>query len=93
MPNGAEVPGSRAGDEPGAVFSREPGPDPYSAEGFESFKGSLGELATDKSFEPIKDFKGLADSFVNAQKMIGSSLRLPGKDLPRRGESQGHWGD
>jgi len=46
-----------------------------------TLKGSLGELGNDKSFEPIKDFPGLAKSFVDAQKMIGSSIRLPGKDL------------
>ena len=81
MPDPIEVTGSRAGDDPGSTFSRTAGPDPYSAEGFSKFKEGLGELAADKSFEPIKDFRGLADSFVNAQKMVGGSLRLPGKDL------------
>jgi len=45
-----------------------------------TFKESLGDLGKDKSFEPIKDFNGLAKSYVEAQKMIGSSIRLPKKD-------------
>jgi len=44
------------------------------------FKSSLGDLGKDKSFEPIKDFHGLAKSYVEAQKMIGGSIRLPKKD-------------
>src|SRR4030042_901994 len=46
------------------------------------FKESLGDLGKDKSFEPIKDFNGLAKSYVDAQKMIGGSIRLPKKDAP-----------
>jgi hypothetical protein len=45
-----------------------------------TFKEGLGDLGKDKAFEPIKDFKGLASSFVNSQKMIGNSIRLPAKD-------------
>ena len=44
------------------------------------FKESLGELGRDKSFEPIKDLSSLAKSYVEAQKMIGNSIRLPKKD-------------
>ena len=42
-----------------------------------SIKTSLGELGNDKAFEPIKDVKGLAESFVNSQKMIGRGIFLP----------------
>jgi hypothetical protein len=47
---------------------------------FGAFRESLGDLGKDKAFEPIKDFNGLAKSFVEAQKMIGGSIRLPKKD-------------
>lgn len=50
------------------------------AEHFGNFKESLGDLGKDKSLEPIKDFKGLTESFINAQKLIGGSIRLPKKD-------------
>jgi hypothetical protein len=46
-------------------------------EHFGSFRESLGDLGKDKSLEPIKDFKGMASSFVNAQKMIGRGIFLP----------------
>lgn len=38
------------------------------------------DLRTDKSFEPIKDLTGLMTSFRDGQKMIGGSIRIPGKD-------------
>lgn len=66
-------PGSRQGDEAGSTFQR-------GSSDWGTFKGTLGEMGKDKSLEPIKDFKGLTESFVNAQKMIGSSIRLPAKD-------------
>jgi len=50
-------------------------------EHFSGFKESLGDLAKDKSLEPIKDFHGLTKSFIESQKMIGSSIRLPPKDM------------
>jgi hypothetical protein len=46
-----------------------------------AFKESLGEMGQDKALEPIKDFNGLTKSYIEAQKMIGGSIRLPGKDL------------
>lgn len=45
-----------------------------------AFKGTLGEMGKDKSLEPIKDFHGLTKSYIEAQKMIGGSIRLPPKD-------------
>jgi hypothetical protein len=45
-----------------------------------TFKGSLGEMGKDKSLEPIKDFNGLTKSYIEAQKMIGNSIRLPAKN-------------
>lgn len=51
------------------------------AEHFGGFKESLGDIGKDKSLEPIKDFKELTQSYINAQKMIGGSIRLPAKDL------------
>ncbi|HKZ45608.1 MAG TPA: hypothetical protein VJ343_02790, partial [archaeon] len=77
-----EITGSRAGDTAGSVFQRnisKPSIDwsKGGAEHFSGFKESLGEVGKDKSFEPIKDFHGLGKTFVDAQKMIGGSLRLP----------------
>jgi len=46
-----------------------------------AFKGTLGDMGKDKSLEPIKDFHGLTKSYIEAQKMIGNSIRLPGKDV------------
>jgi hypothetical protein len=46
-----------------------------------TFRGTLGEMGKDKSLEPIKDFNGLTKSYIEAQKMIGNSIRLPGKDV------------
>ena len=45
-----------------------------------SFKESLGDMGKDKSLEPIKDFNGLTKSYIESQKMLGSSIRLPKKD-------------
>jgi len=47
------------------------------AEHFEGFKQSLGDLAKDKSLEPIKDFHGLGKNYIEAQKMIGRGIFLP----------------
>src|SRR3972149_6123428 len=47
------------------------------AEHFEGFKQSLGDLAKDKSLEPIKDFHGLGKGYIEAQKMIGRGIFLP----------------
>lgn len=38
------------------------------------------DLREDKSFEPIKDFTGLATSFRDGQKMIGRGIFLPDKE-------------
>lgn len=78
MPDPAQIPGSRAGDTAGATFARTVGA-PATPD-FNSVKESLGDLGKDKSFEPIKDFNGWAKTFVEGQKMIGSSIRLPKKD-------------
>lgn len=45
-----------------------------------AFRTSLGDLGKEKSFDSIKDLNGLAKSYVEAQKMIGGSIRLPKKD-------------
>ena len=47
---------------------------------WETIKSSLGDLGKEKVFEPIKDLKGLAESYVNAQKMIGRGIFLPDKN-------------
>ena len=67
---GAEGSAPSGGSSPGAA----PGLD------WSTFRTSLGDLGRDKSFEPIKDLNGLAKSYVEAQKMIGGSIRLPKKD-------------
>lgn len=49
-----------------------------------NFRESLGDLGKEKSLDPIfaaeKPGEALTKSYVEAQKMIGNSLRLPGKD-------------
>lgn len=40
------------------------------------------DLKSEKSLETIKDIPALAKSFVEGQKMIGSSVRLPKADAP-----------
>ena len=49
-----------------------------------NFRTSLGDLGKEKSLDPIfaaeKPGEALTKSYVEAQKMIGNSLRLPGKD-------------
>lgn len=72
-----ESAGSRAGDEAGSVFQRG-----QEAQSFDSFKESLPDgLGKDKAFEPITSLEGMAKGFVNAEKLVGSSIRLPGADL------------
>jgi len=74
-----EVTGSRAGDAAGSVFQRTPAtPSAEAINGsWSTFKEGLGDVGKDKSLEPIKDFKGLVDNHINAQKMIGRGLYLP----------------
>jgi hypothetical protein len=75
---GSPAEGSPVGD--GAVA---PGSSDGSAQvsDWGTLKTSLGELGTDKSLESYKDLNGLVKSHIEAQKMIGNSIRLPGKDL------------
>lgn len=51
---------------------------------FDSAKPFVDQLPekyrSDANFRDIKNFDGLADSFINAQKMVGSSLQLPKDD-------------
>ena len=70
-PGDPVTPGIEPGGEPGSGFQGD----------FGAFKESLGELGKDKAFEPIKDFEGWAKSYVDLNKMIGRSIRLPGDDL------------
>jgi hypothetical protein len=74
---GSPAEGSPAGGEPAAGSSE------GSAQTFDfgAFKDGLGEMGQDKSLEPIKDLHGLTKSYIESQKMIGNSIRLPGKDL------------
>ena len=46
-----------------------------------SFKASLGDMGKDTALEPIKDFNGLTKSYIESQKMLGNSIRLPKKDM------------
>jgi len=46
-----------------------------------TIKAGLGDLAKDKSLEPYKDLQGLVKSHIEAQKLIGRSVQLPGKDM------------
>ena len=46
-----------------------------------SFLDSIPEdLRAEKSLQDIKDLGALAKSYVNAQKMLGGSIRIPGED-------------
>ena len=50
------------------------------------FRSSLPEdLREEASLADIKDVGSLAKSYVNAQRMLGSSIRIPGQDA---GEEQ-----
>jgi len=40
------------------------------------------ELQSEKSLQSFKDLPALAKSYVEAQKMIGGSIRLPKPDAP-----------
>jgi hypothetical protein len=48
------------------------------------FRGTLGDIGKEKSLDPIfaaqNPGEALAKSYVESQKMIGNSIRLPGKD-------------
>lgn len=74
---GAGSPGAGSGSAPAGGSSSGGAP----VLDWGAFKSSLGDLGKDKSFEPIKDFNGLAKSYVESQKMIGGSIRLPKKDM------------
>jgi len=81
MPEDGQVAGSQGSlDSGGQAGSASIDWSKGGAEHFGSFKESLGDLGRDKSLEPIKDFHGMAKSYIDAQKMIGGSIRLPAKD-------------
>jgi len=48
------------------------------------FRGTLGDMGKEKSLDPIfssaKPGEALVKSYVEAQRMVGNSIRLPGKD-------------
>lgn len=48
---------------------------------FGAFRSTLGDMSKEKSLDVIKDFGGLTKGYVEAQKLIGRSVQLPGKDL------------
>lgn len=51
------------------------------AEDAPSFIGSLSEdLRSESSLADFKDVNGLAKSYVNAQRLVGNSVRIPGED-------------
>ena len=45
-----------------------------------AFRGTLGDLGKEKSLDSIKDFPGLVKNYVEAQKLLGKPIRLPGKE-------------
>ncbi len=77
--DGAAVAGSPEGG--GAEGSAQAGGAATAMPDFTTFRSTLGDLGKEKSLDSIKDFNGLTKSFVDAQKMIGGSIRLPSKDL------------
>ena len=79
------------GDPTGDSGSGTPDPGATPIEGVQpptidwgGFRTSLGDLGKEASLDPIfaaeKPGEALTKSYVEAQKMIGNSLRLPGKD-------------
>lgn len=65
----------------GAQGSAQAGATTPSMPDWGTVKASLGDMAKDKSLEPIKDLGGLVKSYIESQKMIGGSVQLPKKDL------------
>jgi len=45
-----------------------------------TFRGTLGDLGKEKSLDSVKDFPGLVKNYVEAQKLLGKPIRLPGKE-------------
>lgn len=69
--------------EPSPVPNPEPSPAP-AAPAWDSLKTHIPkELAGEKVWESVKDFGGLAKQFVDSQKMIGGSVRVPKDDAPQ----------
>jgi len=81
MPDEAGSPEAGGSPESGAPAVGSPEGSAPAAPDWGTLKASLGELGNDKSLEPIKDLHGLTKSYIESQKMIGNSIRLPGKDL------------
>lgn len=51
------------------------------AEGTQDFLGQFSEeLRTNPSLQNVKDINDLANQFINAQKMIGGAVKVPGQD-------------
>lgn len=48
---------------------------------FATFRSTLGDMGKEKSLDVIKDWNGLTKGYVEAQKLIGRSVQLPGKDM------------
>lgn len=72
---GAGGAGEGAGADAGAGAGKEAGVS------WDSLKGQIPkELAGEKVWESVKDFPGLAKQFVDSQKMIGGSVRVPKED-------------
>lgn len=45
-----------------------------------AFRQTLGDLGKEKSLDSIKDFPTLVKNYVEAQKLLGKPIRLPGKE-------------
>ena len=80
---GSSAEGSLAGDAGSSDGSAQVAPDTSATvSNWDTLKASLPDgMGTDKSLESYKDLGGLVKSHIEAQKMIGNSIRLPAKDL------------
>lgn len=51
---------------------------------WKDFRGTLGDLGKEKSLDNVKDLPGLVKNYVEAQKLLGKPVRLPGKEAPEQ---------
>ena len=71
-----EEAGSPMEGSPDVGSSEGSAPEASEAPDWGTLKASLGELGNDKSLESYKDLNGLVKSHIEAQKMIGNSIKM-----------------
>lgn len=77
----AEPTAGQATEQPGIATPQEAQAAPVLEATITSFKDMLSEdLRADKSLADFKDLNGLAKSYINLQKLQGSSIRIPSQE-------------